>query len=492
MDKLRTRFAPSPTGYLHIGSARTALFNYLLARKSGGEFVLRIEDTDQARHQEDAVAKIIDDLRWLGIEWDEGVDIGPDGQVVGKGPHGPYRQSEKLDVYTEHIERLLAAGRAYYAFETPEDLDAMRKAAAAEKRNFRYPRPGKFPTTADADKAAAAGRPVVVRFCCPGRDVTIHDEAFGQVVMPVDQQDDFIIRKADGWPVFHLANVVDDALMDINFICRGQEFLGQTWRHVLLREAMGYAEPRYCHLPLILDMQGRKLSKRDGDVEVHAFRRHGYLPEALVNFISLLGWRPDRQSEKFTRSELIELFSTDRIGKANAKFDRDKLLAFNTDATAAAGDDRLLAGFKDYLSLNDTHIPPGDDVLLGRLLSVNKGFRTFADIPAKCGVLFAPDDAFEYDDKAVQKVLAKGDGAGFAVLADLRQRLADCRWTAEALEALLVGYGQDNNLGMGKVAQPIRVAVTGTTISPAIFDTLGLLGRDKTLTRIDRCLAMRP
>ena len=483
IEKMKTRFAPSPTGYLHVGSARTALFNYLLARQSGGTFLLRIEDTDRARHDEAAVSKITEDLRWLGIEWDEGVEVGGDG--------GPYRQSERLDIYGEYVEGLLREVKAYYAFETPDELDALRKAAQAEKRRFSYPRPDPLPTRADAEAARAAGKPVVVRFLCPRKDVTIHDDAFGDVTMPAAETDDFIIRKADQYPTYHLANVVDDALMGVNCIARGQEFLGQTWRHVLLREALGFDEPRYCHLPLILDMQGRKLSKRDGDVEVHAFRAGGYLPEAMVNFIALLGWRPGGNREKLSMDELIELFSVDRIGKANAKFDRDKLLAFNTDAAAEAPEDRLLAAFKDYLSLNDTLIPGDDDELLRVLIRANKGFRTFADIPAKCGVLFGPDDAFEYDQKAVKKVLRRNEGAGLAVLGDLREKLAACDWNADALEALIAGYCETNELGMGKVAQPIRVAVTGTTISPSIYDTLMILGKEKTLARIDRCLAIR-
>ncbi|HUT61920.1 MAG TPA: glutamate--tRNA ligase [Phycisphaerae bacterium] len=491
-EKIKTRFAPSPTGYLHVGGARTALFNYLLARQAGGTFLLRIEDTDRQRHQEDAVEKIIDDLRWLGLEWDEGVEVGPAGKLTAKGPDGPYRQSERLEIYRQHVERLLAEGKAYCAFDTPEELQAMRAEAQAGKEAFRYPRPDPLPTAADAAKAAAEGRPVVVRFLTNARDLTIHDDAFGEVRMPAGEMDDFIIRKADGWPTYHLANVVDDALMGVTYVCRGQEFLGQTWRHVLLREAMGFDEPGYCHLPLILDMQGRKLSKRDGDVEVHAFRAAGYLPEALLNFIALLGWGPGADQEKFTLSEMVEMFSVSRIGKANAKFDRDKLLAFNTDAAAAAGEERLLAGLKDYLSLNpELPIPRGDDELLRRLLQANPTLRTFADIPAKCGVLFVADDAFDYDEKAVQKVLAKGDGAGFAVLAELRPLLAHGDWTAECLQELLEGFCRQKGMGMGKAAQPIRLAVTGTTVSPAIHDTLLLLGRDKTVARIDRCLGMR-
>ena len=485
MAKLKTRFAPSPTGHLHIGGARTALFNFLLARQADGTFIVRIEDTDRARHDESAVAKIVEDLRWLGLQWDEGIEVG--------GPNGPYRQSERLDLYETYIQRLLDEGKAYYAFETAEELDAQRAVAAAEKRGYRYERPAMLPSAEDAAKARAAGRPVIVRFRVPGADVTIHDEAFGDVTVPAGEMEDFVICKDDGYPTFYLANVVDDATMGVTLICRGQEFLGQTWRQSVLRQALGVSEPKFCHLPLIMGMQGRKLSKRDGDVDVHSFRKAGYLPEALVNFIALLGWRPAGDIERMTLREMIDQFSIDRIGKANAKFDRDKLLAFNTDAAASAAPDRLLAGFRDYLSLNDTPIPADDDGMLRRLLEITKGFRTFADISAKCGVLFGPDDGFVYDEQAVKKVLEKGDGAGYGVLADLRDKLAGFDWSAvaEGLDKFLTDYCQAANLALGKVAQPLRVAVTGTAISPPIGQTLDILGRERTLARINRCLAAR-
>ena len=487
--KIKTRFAPSPTGSLHVGGARTALFNYMLARKHGGTFMVRIEDTDVGRHQEHAVEGIMADLRWLGLEWDEGIDVG--------GPNGPYRQSERLDIYRGYAQKLVDAGQAYYALETSEELDALRKQAEARKASFKYTRPDPLPTQADADKARAAGRPVVVRLLCPLQDVTIHDDAFGDVTMPAGEMDDFVILKADGYPTYHLANVVDDGLMGVTYIMRGQEFLGQTWRHVLLRKALGFDEPGYCHLPLILDMQGRKLSKRDGAVEVMSFRQSGYLPEALINFIALLGWSPAGDRERMSLDEMVALFSPDRVGKVNAKFDREKLLAFNTDAAASAGEDRLLAALRDFLSLNATAIPAGDETMLRRLLRINKGFRTFADIVTKCGVLFAADDSFDYDPKAVDKVLAKGDAQGYAVLAEMRGLLAGlaelspAQWTPDGLQKLLDEYCRDKGLGMGKVAQPLRVAVTGTTISPPIYDTLAILGPAKTLARIDRCLAIK-
>ncbi len=487
---LKTRFAPSPTGYLHVGGARTALYNFLLARKTGGTFLLRIEDTDRARHDESAIPKIIDDLRWLGLAWDEGVDL-DDGQIVDKGDAGPYRQSQRLDIYRRYVEQLLDDGKAYYAFETSDDLKAMRDAAAASKQNFRYPRPREFPTKDDADRARAAGRPVAVRFACPMREITIRDDAFGEVAMPQEEQSDFIIQKADGWPTYHLANVVDDALMGVNYICRGQEFLAQTWRHAALRDALGFESPRYCHLPLILDMQGRKLSKRDGAVEVHSFRKIGYLPEALANFIALLGWNPGGDREKMTLDEMTGLFGPERIGKSNAKFDRDKLLAFNTDAMADAGEQRLLAGLKDYLTLNPDVPIPQDDKILMQLIDANRNARTFADIADKCGVLFVPDDAYEYDPKAVKKILAKNDGAGYEVLRQLRDVLDECRWEPDKLKEAIEDFCRRRKLGMGKVAQPLRVAVTGTKVSPGIDRTLTILGREKTLARIDRCLKLQ-
>lgn len=482
MNPVKTRFAPSPTGHLHVGGARTGLYNYLLARKTGGKFLLRIEDTDRGRHVEEAVPMILADLRWLGIEWDEGIEAG--------GEAGPYRQSERLPLYKNYVRQLVEAGRAYCSAEVAAEPDAAAPAPEGAKGPFGFRRPEKLPTREET-LAALDNSSAAIRFLCPGKDVTIRDEVFGDVCIPADQQEDFVIMKSDGFPTYNLANVVDDELMGVTMICRGQEFLGQSWRQALLREALGFRTPLYAHLPLIMDMQGRKLSKRDGDVDVHSFRKAGYLPEALVNFIALLGWNPGGDRERMSMSELVELFSPDRIGKSNAKFDREKLLAFNTDAAALADEDRLLACFTDYLSLNETPIPAGDPELLRGLLRVNKGFRTFADIPARCGVLFAGDADYAFDDKAVAKVLAKGEPTGYSVLSEIRNELAGQAWDHQALEAWVETFCTARSLGMGKVAQPIRVAVTGNTISPAIVDTLLLLGKDKTLARIDRCLARK-
>ena len=483
---IRVRFAPSPTGHLHIGSARTALFNWLVARKTGGTFILRIEDTDTARNVAGADRQIVEDLRWLGLEWDEGIDVG--------GPHAPYYQSQRLPLYEEVIKRLLEAGQAYHAFDTPQELEAMRRQAEAQKRTFHYPRPATFPDNSDVENARQAGRPVVVRFKMPEQDITVHDEVMGDVTVAATELDDFVLRKADGMPVYHLANVVDDHAMGITLVLRGQEFLDQTPRHIALQQALGYPTPRYVHMPLTMDVQGRKLSKRDGAVEVYAFRQAGYLPETLLNFIALLGWSPGGDREKMTLAEMVELFSIERMNRVNAKFDRDKLLAFNTDAIAAANEQRLLAAFDDYLSVNpDSPLSRAglDNDTKRVLLSINKGFRTFADIDGKCAFLYLADEAIQYEPDAVKKVLAKDDGAGYQMLRTLLPMLEAIEsWTGQALETLIKGVCASQSLGMNKVAQPLRVAVSGRTISPPIFDTLILLGKGRTLTRIHKALAV--
>ncbi len=543
-DIVRTRFAPSPTGYLHIGGARTALFNYLLARRLGGKFVLRIEDTDQTRNIEAADRKLLEDLRWLGLQWDEGPEVG--------GEHGPYYQSQRLETYKEHARKLLDSGQAYYAWETPEELEAMRQEARKkQQRGFRYPRPKCFPSETDAQKARDEGRPVVVRFKMPERDFVVNDQILGDVQIGATELSDFVIVKADGWPTYHFAVVIDDAAMRITHVLRGQEHLMNTPNHLALQEALGYPVPLYAHLPIIFNMDGSKMSKREKDkavraavgealkadrisaaracelsgcensdafnvwrkkktqletaglealaaelhvslpeIEIHDFRVSGYLPEVLLNFIALLGWSPGDDREKFTLPELCQAFSVERIGKTNAKFDREKLLNFNTVALTAARMDRKLVGLRDYLHANEgSALRDLDAPTLERLVNLCEGMRTFRDMDTKCGAMYHPNDQLQYDQAAIRKVLLKGDGAGVTILKEIRaelEKLTD--WTAATLEKVIRDFAEARELKLGKVAQPLRVAVTGSTISPAIFDTLELVGRERTLARIERCL----
>ena len=489
-DAVRVRFAPSPTGYLHVGGARTALFNWLLARRSpGGRFVLRIEDTDRSRHVADSVAKILDDLRWLGLDWDEGPDKG--------GDFGPYVQSERLAIYGQSVRQLLEEGKAYYALETPDELAAMReRARAAKKGEFRYPRPEPLPTVAQGEQARAAGQPVVVRLMMPGRDITVPDAVLGDITLTADQLEDFVIQKSDGWPTYHLACVVDDARMRITHVLRGQEHVMNTPKQMALADALNVTPPQYAHLPVIFNMDGSKMSKRDKEkalargedppeIDVHDFRVGGYLPEALLNFISLLGWSPGDDVERMTLDETVRRFSIGDVGRSSARFDRRKLLAFNTDWAATLPTDRLLAAFRDYLRANESVMATLDDSVLSRVLDLCAGFRTFADVVHKAGFLFVPDDAISLDAKAVRKVLAKNDGQGYAVLADVFEVLSEvANWRVAELEAVMTRFCETRGVKLGAAAQPIRVAISGQTVSPAIFDTLELLGRERTLNRI--------
>jgi len=508
--KVRVRFAPSPTGYLHIGGARTVLFNWLFARRTGGTFILRIEDTDRARHVEDSVRKILDDLRWLGMTWDEGPEAG--------GAMGPYFQSQRLDLYNEYLDRLLESGYAYFAMETPEQLRAMREAAEKTTGGFRYPRPDPLPTFEQGRAARAAGRPVVVRFKMPDTPITVVDDILGEVTLQPDQLEDFVIQKSDGFPTYHFACVIDDELMKITHVLRGQEHLMNTPKHVALQRALGFATPRFAHLPVIFNLDGSKMSKRDKEkaikeglpppeIDVHDFRVAGYLPEAVINFIALLGWSAGDDRECYPIDELARAFSIDRVGKTNAKFDRGKLLSFNTDWATRVTKDRLLAAFKDFLAVqpsNETLSPhrgpyvfqptgkaPTDSELRAVLCACS-GFRTFADVMKKAGFLFTPDEAIEYDPQAVKKVLVRNDGAGYAMLEHLRPMLEGLApWTAEGVESMIKSVCEEKQTGMGAVAQPVRVAITGSTISPAIGVSLELLGRGCTIARLRQCLANR-
>lgn len=489
---VRVRFAPSPTGYLHIGSARTVLFNWLLARKHGGKFVLRIEDTDQTRHVEDSVQKILDDLRWLGLNWDEGPEVG--------GDYGPYFQSQRLDIYNRYLRQLLESGAAYYALETPEEITAKRDAAKAAKQSYRYVRPNPPPTIAEGEAARAAGRSVVVRFKMPAADITVVDNILGSVTLPADHAEDLVIQKSDGYPTYHFACVVDDELMKITHVLRGQEHLINTPKHVALQRALDFATSQYAHLSVIFNPDGSKMSKRDKEkavkegrpppeIDVHDFRLAGYLPEALLNYIALLGWSPGDDREFFDLNELTTAFNIDRVGKTNARFDREKLLSFNTTWATRLSPDRLLEAFRDYIRVSDSLMRGADDDLLREILRLCAGFRTFRQVEEKTRFLFLADDAIDYDPKAVQKVLAKNDGEGYARLGELLPALRELQdWSSVSMEKFIHAVCERRSFPLGHVAQPLRVAVTGTTISPSIHDTLALLGKEHTLARIESCL----
>jgi glutamyl-tRNA synthetase len=533
-----TRFAPSPTGYLHIGGARTALFNWLLAKKTGGKFILRIEDTDLKRNTPTATQQVIDDLKWLGITWDEGPEIG--------GPNAPYFQSQRRETYDKYIRRLLDMGRAYYCFETSEELEKLRKQAEAQKKGFVYQRPAVLPTQEDVEKAKAQGKPVTIRFAMPEGIIVINDIVRGEVSFNTAELGDFIIIKSDGFPTYNFACVIDDHLMGITHVIRGQEHLMNTPGQQALWQALGFGNPpQYAHMSVTISESGGKLSKRErpqtlrkaikaqpaldlvklagvgglsademndflkGDsvpdvpvleamakyigialpeINVVDFFKSGYIPEAMVNFLALLGWSPGDGREIVPLDELIQSFDITRLTKSNSLFDRGKLVACNTEHLKMLPKEKVLAHFKAYLKVIDSPVAKAGDETLLRLIKICEGARTLADIEHKCKFLFTADDRIEYDEKAVQKVLLKDNG--LAMLKLVRDKLAAmAELTEQGIEDMLRALAEEHKVGLGKVAQPLRVAITGSTISPPIFDSVQLLGKEKTLARIDNTLA---
>jgi glutamyl-tRNA synthetase len=533
-----TRFAPSPTGYLHVGGARTALFNWLFARRMGGRFILRIEDTDLKRNTPAATQQVIDDLRWLGIEWDEGPEVG--------GPNGPYLQSQRREIYDKYVKILLDEKKAYYCFDTAEELDKLRKKAEAQKKGFVYSRPEKFPGEKDVEKARAAGRPVTVRFAVPqDKALVVDDIVRGEVRFGAGEMADFIIQKSDGFPTYNFACVVDDYLMKVTHVIRGQEHLMNTPGQQELWKALGFGKlPKYAHMSVTVSESGGKLSKRERpkalrntiknkpgidfgklaevgnitleefnefvagktipdmssvdvvaeflgvqlpEINVVDFCKSGYLPEAMVNFLALLGYSPGGKREIMSVKELIDSFDLSRLTKTNSLFDRNKLIAFNTEHIRMRGSGKVLPHFKDYLKAIKSPVVKADDKTLVRIIELCAGARTLADIEHKSRFLFLDNSQIKYDPKAVKDVLLENNG--LSVLKTVRDKLAAMeQFTVENIESALRGLVEERQVGLGKIAQPLRVALCGSTVSIPIFDAVQILGKEKTLERIDNTL----
>lgn len=482
---IRVRFAPSPTGFLHVGGLRTALYNYLFARHNNGVFVLRIEDTDRTRYVEGAVENLVSTLRWAGLDYDEGPDR--------PGPAGPYVQSERLTIYREHAERLLAEGKAYYAFDTPEELEAMRKEQERMRKGEESTRiPPKYDRRAlrltpdEVRRKLEAGEPAVVRMKVPESETIAFDDVIrGRVEFSSDLIDDQVLLKSDGYPTYHLANVVDDHTMGISHIIRGEEWLSSTPKHVILYRFFGWDPPVFAHLPLLLNPDRSKLSKRQGDVAVEDYRAKGYLPEALVNFVALLGWNPGDERELFSLEELVREFSFERVGKSGAVFNLDKLNWMNTQYLRRKSAEELVALLRPALAQAGMDGWP-EAYLRAAVELMRDRVDRIEDFLTLSPYLFRDPDT--YDETARTKYWKQETPA---MMASVREALwAQDPFDHAGIEAAVRATAQAAGVNASKLIHPLRLAVSGMPVGPGLFELMALLGRDACLRRIDRALTL--
>lgn len=481
MSEVRVRFAPSPTGYLHIGGARTALFNWLFARKMGGKLILRIEDTDTERLKEDSVSQILTSLKWLGLNWDEGPEAG--------GDCGPYYQSERRELYSKYAQQLLDEGKAYYCFCTPADLEAEREKQRAAKQPFRYARTCRDLDPEVAKARAAAGEPYSVRIKIPTEgSITVHDLIHGDVTFNMDQFDDFVIVKSNGMPTYNFAVVVDDHLMGMTHVLRAEEHLSNTPKQLLIYEALGFEPPKFGHMPMILAPDRSKLSKRHGATSVEEFRAQGYLPEAIINYLTLLGWGPGDEREIFTLEETVKLFELEQMSKKAAVYDTKKLTWMNGQYLSELPLEKILPEAETFFIK--------DGLVTKEWLAENKEYfaKLVDTVRVRVKTLQEVADASAYFFKDVEAYDEKGVAKHFKPeAAELLEKCiaaleADEVFDLTSTEAIYNKIAADNGLALGKVIHPTRLALTGRTVSPGMFDVMVLLGKEKTLARMRKAV----
>jgi len=478
---VRVRMAPSPTGPLHIGTARTSLYNYLFARHVGGTYVLRVEDTDVARGTAEWERDIIDNLHWLGISWDEGPQAAGGEDI---GPYAPYRQSQRMELYAGEAARLLESGAAYHCWCTHEELEAVRR---EQERNHEPPRyNGRCLRLTDADRAAfaAEGRRPAVRFRVPAETIRFDDLIRGEVEFDNGLLGDFVIVRGDGMPLYHFVVVVDDQAMAITHVVRGEDHLSNTPKHIALLRALGYREPRFGHIPLILNPDRSKMSKRKSQTAITDYREQGYLPEAMVNFLAFLGWSPGTEEEIFTLAELAERFEIAEVHKAGAVFDKDRLDYLNGVYIRALTDAQLALRLRPYLpaALDDQSLLRLAPLLKERLVRLADAtelaaFLTESD--AQIGALYEPELLVPKGRSADET------RAALTAARDTVAPVAEPDFAAEELESLCRAAAEAYAWKAGDFFRPIRVAVTGRVVSPPLFGSMELLGRDRTLARIE-------
>jgi glutamyl-tRNA synthetase len=471
--EVRTRIEPAPSGSIHVGNARTALFNWLFARHHGGRFVLRIADTDAKRATEENYLAVLEDMRWLGLDWDEGPEVG--------GPHAPYRQSERSGLYADAAQKLLDSGAAYRCYCTSEELEEERKQAQAEKRSPGYSGRCRNLTPEQREAFEREGRKWSVRFRVPeGRTITFHDEVLGEMSSDLGLTPDFVIRRSDGTPTYMLAVTVDDLEMGITHVIRGNDLVASTARQILVREALGVEElPVFAHLPLLVDEKGRPLSKRWGDVAVRAYRDQGFLAEAMLNYLALLGWSFDDKTNVFSRAELVERFSLDRVGKNPAAFDVNKLEWLNGHYIRESDPSQIADALIPFCVREGlpADSPEGREILRAVTPLLTERMKRLTEAPPMIRFLFG---SVEPEEKAA-KVLEGQD----AYLADVAARLERIeKWTTTAIEEAMRALAAERELKPKKAFQPVRAAVTGTLVSPPLFESLEILGQDETVARL--------
>ncbi|CAN5764549.1 glutamate--tRNA ligase [soil metagenome] len=469
VSPVRCRFAPAPSGSLHVGNVRSALFSWLFARHQGGTFVLRVEDTDASRVTEEAVAGVLEDLRWLGLDHDEGPDVG--------GPHAPYRQSQRLDIYREHADRLLAQGDAYRCYCSPTELEQRRAQAMAEGEAPGYDGHCRSLTAEQVAVFEAEGRPSVVRFHMPDREWVVDDIVKGEVRFAPGQLRDFVLLRSDGSPVFLLAVAVDDLLMGITHVVRGDDLLASAPRNAAVIQALGGTPPRYAHVPQVLGPDRQPLSKRHGSTSVESFREQGYLPEAIVNYLALLGWSPGDDREELSREELIAAFDLERVSSNPAAFDTEKLTWLNNRSIHALDDDDLAARCLHFLT--EEGLMPEPRTLKAAMPLVKERMKTLTEAPGLLRFLFTDD--LEPNDKALALV-AKAPAGFLGRAAEALEPLDP--WAVDTITAALDTLATREELSRTKAFQPVRAAVTGSNVSPPLPESLALLGRERTLDRL--------
>jgi glutamyl-tRNA synthetase len=490
---VRVRYAPSPTGELHLGSLRTVIYDWLVARQHDGVFILRIEDTDQNRLVEGALERQLQDLAWMGLLPDEGVTLGESGKVVQVGDYGPYIQSERLEIYKKHAEQLLAEGKAYRCFATPEELEQMRAEQQAKGEIPRYDRRYRDLSKEESDRRAAAGERYVIRHALPLKHkVEVTDLIRGELTFDTAKDlDDYVLLKSDGFPTYQLASVVDDHLMEITHVIRGEEWLPSLPKNVLLYEAFGWKPPHFVHAPVILGPDGRhKLSKRDGSVNVAEYRERGYLPDALFNMLTFLGWSPGTEEEFFTRDELIRRFEIRRVHKAPAKFDFERLDYINGWYIRHQPVGEVATQMLPFLQKAGIPAEPGN-YLLAVTASVHERLKHYDEGPELTKFFFVRPTI----DEAYKQLIVPKKGDYTTTIETLKhtwehlKSLPEDAWTLDGLEVqlrLFIGMGEYKT---ADVLWPLRAALTGLPASPGAFEVLHVLGREEALARLEALVA---